>query len=209
MRWRTGLPATTLVLLVGCTGGSGSSPTSSSSTGTSTGAPTVTQTRTQTETATATATTTDTLPAGFGLQKATSKTWPDPSGTLDHGVAVRVGQHGAYDRVVYEFAGSGTPSFQVRYVDTPIGDPSGEPVDVKGQAALEVFVSGLGYPGTGDEPTPPADAELAGTVIAETGLLFGGFENRAQTFIGVRGERRPFRVITLAGPPRLVVDIAH
>ncbi len=205
MRWRTGIPATTLVLLVGCTGGSGSSPTSSS-----TGATAVTQTRTQTETATATATTTDTLPTGFGLQEATSKTWPESSGTLDHGVAVRVGRHGAYDRVVYEFAGSGTPSFQVRYVDTPIGDGSGEPVDVQGQAALEVLVSGLGYPGTGDEPTPASDAELAGTVIAETGLLFGGFEGIGQTFIGVPGASGvPSGSSTLAGPPRLVVDIAH
>ena len=49
--------------------------------------------------------------------------------TSARSAAVRVGGHPGYDRVVWQFPGSGRPSFQVKYVDQPIDDGSGDVVD--------------------------------------------------------------------------------
>jgi hypothetical protein len=122
---------------------------------------------------------------------------------------VRVGRHRGYDRVVWQFPGRGRPAFQVRYVDEPLGDGSGDPVDVRGDAYLEVDVLAVGYPGADTpEPSKPSAASLAGTVVADALPVYGGFEGVGQSFVGVRGHQRPFRVSVLRGPTRLVVDIS-
>lgn len=193
------------VLASGCGGASTPTPPPTPSRTT----PTPSATASPTSSATTPSTPVE-LPPGFGAQRAASKTWPDPAGRLDRGVAVRVARHPGFDRVVYEFAGSGTPAFQVQYVQDPVADPSGLPVDGPGDAFLKVRVAGLGYPEASDPaPSPVPTADLAGFVVAQSGVLVGGFEGTGQTFIGVTDGPRPFRVSTLAGPPRLVVDIAH
>ena len=113
-----------------------------------------------------------------------------------------------YDRVVWQFPGSGPPSFQVHYVDTPLGDGSGDPVDVAGDAYLEVVVKSLGYPDSvGACPPDATRAKLAGTVFAEANSFCGGFEGVGQSFVGVRDRQRPFKVAVLTNPTRLVVDV--
>lgn len=202
MRYGIGVVVAIVLGTAACTGGSPGPSTGS----TTTASPT--PTATATTTATATVTRTATLPAGFATTAASSPGFPAATAHVI-GSAVRVGGHGTYDRVVYEFAGTGAPAFRVRYVARPIGDPSGSPVLVRGAAYLEVVVSGLGYPEPGDpEPQQLSTAALAGTVVAESGVLYGGFEGTGQTFIGVRDRVRAFRAYALAGPPRLVVDIA-
>jgi hypothetical protein len=193
--------------LSGCSGGSGPTPTTTAPSTTAT--PTTTTTVTETTTATTSPSPTPSLPSGFALTQVTSPAFPAVNAAVV-GVAVRVGRHDAYDRVVYEFSGTGRPGFRVRYVSQPIGDPSGDPVDVLGAAYLEVVVTGLSYPEAGDpQPSEVGPSALAGTAIAQSGVLFGGFEGMGQTFIGVRDHRRAFRAFALTGPPRLVVDLAH
>ena len=121
---------------------------------------------------------------------------------------MRVGHHEGYDRVVWEFPGSGRPTYQVHYVDTPLGDGSGDPVPVRGDAFVEVLITSVGIPaaGTSRPPDAPASA-LAGTVIAQALPVYGGFEGYGQAFIGIRGKQRPLKVTTLTNPTRLVVDV--
>jgi hypothetical protein len=143
----------------------------------------------------------------FSVEDAQADLWPDPTRT-GLGKAVRVGHHDGFDRVVYEFTGQTPPTWLVRYVDTPIEDPSGERVDVSGDTFLEVQVAGLDYPRKRDrEPGAPAAQALSATRIVDAGVLFAGFEGYGQTFIGLAGDPRPFRVFTLSAPSRLVVDI--
>ncbi len=176
------------------------------------GAATVTETVTTTVTPSALTPSPNAL-EGFRTSTATSTGFPD-GGYLGSGDSVRVGQHDGYDRVVYGFTEDGSPAYRVRYVPRPIGDPSGRVVDVPGDAYLEVVVTGLGYP-TEAVPSPsvqPSEvpaADLQGTVVAASGVLTYGWEGFGQTFIGVRDERRPFRVFTLGQPSRLVIDISH
>jgi len=50
---------------------------------------------------------------------------------------VRVGTHPGYDRIVFEFAGSGRPQLTVAVASPPfVGDASGQPVTVAGSAFL-------------------------------------------------------------------------
>lgn len=215
---RTSLTARTArtVVVVGClalglagcsdTGPASPMPTQSSTTATTSSSSTTTGTASPTGSASPTGTAT--VPAGFSLDGVTSPAFPKLGGDLGAIGLVRVGRHSGYDRVVWQFSGPGRPSFKVHYVDQPVGDPSGEPVPVKGQAYVEVLVTFVGMPPDG---TPiPKDApasSLAGTVIAQADAIYGGFEGYAQTFIGVRDTQRPLRVTTLTNPTRLVVDV--
>lgn len=55
---------------------------------------------------------------------------------------VRVGQHDSFERVVLEFAGSGRPGWDARYVNTPKADGSGEVVVINGDSFLGIAISG-------------------------------------------------------------------
>jgi hypothetical protein len=137
-----------------------------------------------------------------------SPTYPNLGGALGAIGLVRVGRHTGYDRVVWQFPGSGRPSFQVHYVDQPLADGSGDVVDVPGDAYLEVMISSVSIP-RASTPRPgnaPASS-IAGTVIAQARPVYGGFEAVGQTFVGVRDRERPFRVTVLTKPTRLVVDV--
>lgn len=127
---------------------------------------------------------------------------------------VRVGTHDGFDRVVVEFKGTGTPGWGVRYVRTPRADGSGEPVDVDGDNVLAVNVSGViirkGYPKTpadffhGARHFTPRDG-----AIVEDVNLGGVFEGYSQLFLGIEGDRAPYRVFALTHPSRLVVDVKN
>ncbi|MGG5257794.1 AMIN-like domain-containing (lipo)protein [Phycicoccus avicenniae] len=148
--------------------------------------------------------------AGFSLADRQSKDWPELGGALGIGLESRVGKHTGYVRVVYEFSGPDVPNYAVRYVDAPVADGSGDRVTVAGDVWLEVLVSSLDVPGeSAPSPDDPLPATLKGTGVAEAKAIWGGFEGIGQGFIGLTGERRPFKVTTATNPSRLVVDIAR
>jgi hypothetical protein len=124
-------------------------------------------------------------------------------------VAVRVAPQPGYDRVVFELAGRnpGRPGWRVQYVEDPSRDGSGEPVELDGEAALLVTITGAGYPmDTGVDEVSGAPALPAGLRRVRDLELGAVFEGQYEAFIGV-SERAPFRVFRLDGPARVVVDI--
>lgn len=192
--------------LVGCTGESPPSPSVTTTTASRT--PVTSTTAPTTASPSPTSSPAATVPAGFTIDGRTSPTFPNLGHDLGSAGLVRVGHHTGFDRVVWEFPGTGPPTYKVHYVDEPRGDPSDEPVPVKGKAYVEVLITFVGMPTDGT--TPPKDATasaMSGTVIAQANAIYGGFEGYAQTFIGVRDKQRPLRVITLTNPTRLVVDV--
>ena len=209
-RSRTASTLTVLSLmslaLVGCSDDEPASPMPTQSSATS--SPSQSASVSASPTNSASPTGSASVPAGFSLDAVSSPGYPSLGGDLGTIGLVRVGGHTGYDRVVWQFPGAGRPSFQVHYVDQPLGDGSGDPVDVAGDAYLEVVVMSLGYPDSvGACPPDATSARLAGTVFAEANSFCGGFEGVGQAFVGVRDHQRPFKVAVLTNPSRLVVDV--
>ena len=121
--------------------------------------------------------------------------------------AVRRSHHEAFDRITFEFRG-GLPRTTVRYVRELPRDAAGRPRELAGDADLAVtFVAGArdraGRPSFDGPPRArplwPAVREYA--LVSEAGgrVVFG---------IGV-DRRLGFRVVELAAPARVVVDVAN
>jgi hypothetical protein len=130
----------------------------------------------------------------------------DPAGLTV--TEVRVGAHDGFDRVVLEAGGSGTPGWDVRYVDAATAEGSGDPVDLAGPAYLRVTLTGVSNPyesGLEEQARGAVGRSGAGAV---TGVWYDGtFEGQALAYIGTSGER-PFRVYPLSDPTRVVVEVA-
>lgn len=134
----------------------------------------------------------------------------DPSSGASVTVSdIRVGRHDGFDRVVFEVGGTGTPGWDVRYVDSAASQGSGEAVDVAGDAVLQVTLTGAGYPyDTGVEeysasgPLSAADTETVTEVVFDA-----TFEGTTVSFVGTTGQA-PFRVYLLEGPTRVVLEVA-
>ena len=121
---------------------------------------------------------------------------------------IRLGRHDGFDRVVFEVGGSGTPGWDVRYVDRAVSQGSGDPVEVAGEAVLQVTLTGMGYPyDTGVEeyasgPLAADDAQVVTEVVFDA-----TYEGTTAAFVGTAG-RTPFRVYALDSPTRVVVEVA-
>lgn len=122
---------------------------------------------------------------------------------------VRIGRQDGFDRVVLEVGGQGRPGWDVRYVDQASSQGSGDPVEVAGDAVLQVTLTGVGYPyATGVEEIPagktvPADTETVTELVYDA-----TFEGTSVAFVGTTA-RAPFRVYLLDAPTRLVLEVAH
>jgi hypothetical protein len=121
---------------------------------------------------------------------------------------IRVGRHEGFDRVVFEVGGTGTPGWDVRYVDQASSQGSGDALDVAGDAVLQVTLTGAGYPyATGVEEFTGGPVTGDTDVVTEV-IWDSTFEGTSVAFVGAAAEV-PFRVYQLDGPTRVVVEIAH
>ena len=129
----------------------------------------------------------------------------------------RTGVHADYDRFVLEFEPDlnepdGLPdSFYVFWSEeTPQSMGSGEPISVRGEYVLEIFVLGYGY--SRDESAEPSQAPQSLTPTRTANLRQavsdGEFEGVLHWVLGVE-ERVDFRVLSIPNPPRLVVDVCR
>ncbi|MGK5111137.1 MULTISPECIES: AMIN-like domain-containing (lipo)protein [unclassified Geodermatophilus] len=122
---------------------------------------------------------------------------------------IRTGRHEGFDRVVFEVDGTGTPGWDVRYVDQATSQGSGAPVEVAGDAVLQVTLTGVGNPldtgveeWAGPDPLPGNGTEVVAEVAWDS-----TFEGTSVAFVGTTAEL-PFRVYPLDGPARVVLEVA-
>ncbi|WP_441300214.1 AMIN-like domain-containing (lipo)protein [Blastococcus sp. PRF04-17] len=121
---------------------------------------------------------------------------------------IRVGRHDGFDRVVFEVDGTGTPGWDVRYVDQAFSQGSGDAVDVAGDAVLQVTLTGAAYPfETGVEEFTGGPVRGGTDVVTEV-AWDATFEGTSVAFVGTAATV-PFRVYQLTGPTRVVVEVAH
>lgn len=120
---------------------------------------------------------------------------------------VRAGTHDGYDRVVFEFSGTGRPGYVAGYTTEPRQQASGHPIDVNGNAYFELMIQGTPM----EEMSPREELIRVGPVTGvATGnvkqVVHGGvFEADTQYIIGV-DQTRPYTVTLLENPTRVVVD---
>lgn len=120
-------------------------------------------------------------------------------------VEIRVAEHPGFDRLVLEFDGEGEPGWRVGYVESAAREGSGEPIDLDGDAILQVSATHVmpsdmtGYY-DGPQQLDP-DTEVIDDVFVD-----GAFEGYTTVFLGL-DEVEVFRVFVLTEPSRLVVDV--
>ena len=127
--------------------------------------------------------------------------------------AVRVGRNPGFERIVFEFVGSSQPGYRVQWVDPPItADGSGQVVQVDGDAHLEIVMQ----PASGvDLSAPqltvvyngPDRVPVAGQTKVITDLVRTGDFEAVLTWVAGTTKRVPFRVLTLADPTRIAIDL--
>ena len=122
---------------------------------------------------------------------------------------VRVAEHAGYDRVVFEFTG-GIPQTLIEAVLPPFyQDSSGFPLDVNGTAFLKVTMHDASRVSPDGVVTYAGPTEFEPDLPQLVHLIEGGdFEAVSTWYIGLNGGGC-IRVLTLATPSRLVIDIEH
>jgi hypothetical protein len=116
---------------------------------------------------------------------------------------VRVGTHAGYDRIVVEFAGTGTPGFDLGPTTPPFNaDASGLPLTVAGTDFLKLrFVSATAAGSwSGPSTFSPGYPKLRSLVAG------GDFEGHFTWFVGLNGPAC-YQVSELSGPTRIVIDL--
>jgi hypothetical protein len=123
-------------------------------------------------------------------------------------VAVRVGRHDGFDRVVLQLRGS-PPGYNVRYVPRVVQDGSGRPVPLAGSAFIQVVLNANAHDLGSGAPTWTGPRRITPGFPALKQLAFAGdFEGYVTFGLGI-GQRAGFRVLQLRDPARIVVDVAH
>ena len=122
---------------------------------------------------------------------------------------VRVDGHEGYDRIVFEFA-SGLPEYTIDTATPPFTkDPSGLPINVAGSAFLSLVMQGGTRVTPDGMPTYTGRTEFSPGLTSVVGLVEAGdFEAVSSWYVGLTGASC-VRVLTLADPSRLVIDIKH
>jgi hypothetical protein len=138
----------------------------------------------------------------------------DPAMSQAKVANVRTGQHYCFDRLVIDLNGP-VAGYTARYVPQVVQDGSGLPVQLRGQAFLQLTANAPAYDDNGQSTYNPADknelTNVAGYQTFRQVAWAGSFEGYSSLGLGVRA-RLPFRVFTLAGSDagsRLVIDVAH
>ena len=129
-------------------------------------------------------------------------------GTTGYLTGIRVAQHPAYDRVVFQFAG-GVPGYRVGYVTAVTHDASGQPVPLPGQANLQIVfnpASGTRQDGTTAYTGPGTLTPFLPTLLQVSSA--GDFEGYLRFGVGLSG-RSAFHAFTLTNPARVVIDVTH
>ena len=153
------------------------------------------------------------VPSPGGGKPAPSSPAPSPSRACaaagTYLTAVRTGQHAGFDRVAFGFSG-GLPAYAASVVKTVYSDAKGDVVPLAGQVLLRVVFRGANtwcpesatrtY--AGPHVLTPYYPRL---LVVSTA---GDFEQVLSFGMGLAAPG-PYRMYTLTGPDRVVLDVSH
>jgi hypothetical protein len=109
--------------------------------------------------------------------------------------------------VVFDFAGTAGPRWEVGEATPPFAGPSGIPVEISGTAFVRVRLAGVdAHTAAGEVTVGPDPIRPGGMTALRQIQLVEDFEGVVIVVLGL-DTARPFRAFNLARPPRLVVDV--
>jgi LPXTG-motif cell wall-anchored protein len=141
---------------------------------------------------------------GFSTQPRVVEHPPVGSPTL---TSLRAGRQASFDRVVFQLDGPIPSYYSVRYVPVVRLDGSGAPLRLRGTAFLEVVIRAPTHDEAGRPVLTPTRLRPNFPALREVNAP-GSFEGQTTAGIGLT-QRVGFRVLELASPTRIVVDLAH
>ncbi len=114
-----------------------------------------------------------------------------------------------FDRLVLEFEGEEMPSYHIGYIDRPaIQCGSGDPVEIEGAGWLAVGLEPANAHTEQGEATIGERSSRPALGVLREVTMTCDFEARVEWVLGVASRNR-YRVMELADPTRLVVDVRH
>ncbi len=119
-------------------------------------------------------------------------------------VGVTAASHPGFDRVVWTFTG-GLPARRAAYVPRLLGDASGLPVRLAGDAVLQVTMSGADAHDAAGNSTAARRLVLGLPNVIELAQS-GDFEAVVTYGVGL-AKAQPFHLFTLTNPSRVVLDV--
>jgi peptidoglycan hydrolase-like protein with peptidoglycan-binding domain len=122
---------------------------------------------------------------------------------------IRAARHDGYDRMVFEFAG-GRPAYAIHYTAVARQGGSGRPIATNANTALQIDLQARTiYLDDPEFPRSFSPASLTPKLPTLRTVRYGGqYEGQSTFGAGLRG-RTGFRVIELANPTRIVIDVKH
>jgi hypothetical protein len=141
---------------------------------------------------------------GFSTQPRVVEHPPVGSPTL---TSLRAGRHASFDRVVFQLDGPIPSYYSVRYLPEVRLDGSGDPLRLRGTAFLEVVVRAPTHDQDGRPVLTPTRLRPDFPTLREVNAP-GSFEGQTTAGIGLTA-KVGFRVLELANPTRIVIDLAH
>jgi hypothetical protein len=122
-------------------------------------------------------------------------------------VGLRAGRHASFDRVVFQLDGPIPSYYSVRYVPVVRLDGSGAPLRLRGAAFLEVVVRAPTHDQDYRPVLNPTRLRPDFPALREV-TAPASFEGQTTAGVGVT-QQVGFRVLELASPARIVIDLAH
>lgn len=133
---------------------------------------------------------------------------PQSDGSRSVPTDFRVATQEGYDRVVVEFTGTSLPGWDAKWVDAPVDQGAGGPLDVSGTAFLDIAITGTNWPSDPGEPEiyyPGEGIKAAGNISA---AFDGTYEDTTHVVIGMDG-KHAYQIFTLEDPTRIVIDVKN
>lgn len=123
---------------------------------------------------------------------------------------IRAAKHDTFDRVVLDLKGA-APGYDVRYVSTVRYDASGKTVSMPtgSRYYLQLVLKPAAAHDTAGHATYTGSRRITTSLPTLKGIVLNG-DNEAVLSIALGlSKKAGFRVMTLANPTRIVVDVAH
>ena len=123
--------------------------------------------------------------------------------------SVRTARNDGFDRIVFEFEGGRVPGYQIEYAELPVRQcGSGQVVPLRGTSWLRLRLEPSQAHDDRGRPTVQDRSRTTDLPVLRELRLICDYEGQVEWVLGTT-EVKPYRVVELNAPARIVVDVAH